>query len=514
MTSGRDAWRRRVELSADKPFLHASGRRWTYAELDAEAARYAGTLAGLGVGLGTRVLVGLSNRPENVVLMVALLRLGAVEVPLQGGLTFDELAYQIGHSEAEILIADDPVAATVLPRLAELPGITTVVSDRWPGACGLGELGAGPALPWPSLPGHTDRSPALILYTSGSTGRPKGVVLPAGAFASAGAAFDARFGFGPDDTYFLPLTMAHALGIVTAPAMAVMAGGALSLVDRFSPSQFWDQVIASRATVAILFPAHINLLMETARTAPPAEQNPLRLVITHNWAQTFADRFGVELALVWGMTETGAMCTGGHPGERVGDGFVGTPMDGVSIEIRDVYGAPVGPGVDGEIWLHHPHAMLGYLKDEQATAGSLVDGWVRSGDLGTLDENGRAVLPRPDQEHDQTVRGEHQRRGGRERRRRAAGSQRVPGLRRARPDPHRGGRAGGHRDRPGQRRGTTRWGGAHAGALETAPLRRHRRRATAPAGQRQTRPAGGAAGVPRRRRLRPRPRRRPSLIRA
>lgn len=390
-STGREAWRRRVELSPDVPFLHANGKVWTYRQVHETAARYAGALSRLGVAQGTRIMVGLSNRPETVFLLVATLQLGAVAVPLQGGLTFDELAYQVGHCESEFLIADDAVARTVLPRLAELPNVRCVVADDTPNAAlPLAGLAEGAPLPWTQLHEHDRRSPALILYTSGSTGRPKGVVLPAGAFASAGAAFNDRFGFGPRDNYFLPLTMSHALGAVTAPAMAVMAGGALTVVDRFSPSHFWKQVADTGATASILFPTHLNLLLETQdESGPPSGAGSLRLVITHAWNKTFRDRFGAELALVWGMTETGAMCTGGAPGERGDrDGFVGAPMAGVRVEVRDEAGRPLPPGHSGEICLYHPDAMIGYLKDPEATSRTLVHGWVRSGDVGTLDERG------------------------------------------------------------------------------------------------------------------------------
>ena len=383
VTTGRAAWHRRVELSGDRPFLHFEGRTWTYGEIDEQAGRRAGALAALGVRSGTRVMVGLGNRPETMILMIALLQLGAVEIPLQGGLTFAELAFQINHCESTILIVDDTVATTVLPRMDELAAVTQIIADDPAATTTLASLADGPALPWAELPGHHDRSPALILYTSGSTGRPKGVVLPAGAFPSAGEAFDDRFGFGPDDTYFLPLTMSHALGIVTAPSMVVMAGGQFALADRFSPSQFWDQVEQSGATAAILFPAHLNLLLETEAGAPAAGASTLRLVITHAWSERFRSRFGSELALVWGMTETGAMCTGSEPGQRSDrEGFVGAPMVGVQVQIRDETGAALATGASGEICLHHPHAMIGYLKDPEATSRALVDGWVHSGDLG------------------------------------------------------------------------------------------------------------------------------------
>jgi acyl-CoA synthetase (AMP-forming)/AMP-acid ligase II len=390
VTTGREAWRHRVELSSTRAFLHFEGQTWTYGELDEQASRYAGALAQLGVGQGTRVMVGLSNRPETMILLVAVLQLGAAAVPLQGGLTFNELGFQIEHCESTILIADDTVAATVLPRIGELSAVTQVIADDETAATTpLSSLADGPPLAWSDLPGHTDLSPALILYTSGSTGRPKGVVLPAGAFPSAGEAFNDRFGFGADDNYFLPLTMSHALGAVTAPAMAIMAGGSITLADRFSPLQFWSQVAQTGATATILFPTHINLLMETQEGAPPAGGSSLRLVITHTWIERFRARFGAELALVWGMTETGAMCTGSEPGQRNDrEGFVGAPMVGVQVQVRDELGRALGPGQSGEICLHHPHAMLGYLKDPEATSRAIVDGWVQSGDIGTLDDHG------------------------------------------------------------------------------------------------------------------------------
>lgn len=390
VTTGREAWRRRVKLSSAHPFLHFEGRTWTYGELDEQASRYAGALAQLGVAQGTRVMVGLSNRPETMTMLVAVLQLGATAVPLQGGLTFAELRFQIEHCESTILIADDTVAATVLPRIGEFGAVTQVIADDSMAATtALSALPDGPPLAWSDLPGHTDLSPALILYTSGSTGRPKGVVLPAGAFPSAGEAFDDRFGFGANDNYFLPLTMSHALGVVAAPAMTIMAGGSITLADRFSPSRFWSQVAQSGATASILFPTHVNLLMETQAGAPAAGESSLRLVITHTWIERFRARFGAELALVWGMTETGALCTGSEPGQRSDrEGFVGAPMLGVQVQVRDELGRALGPGESGEICLHHPHAMLGYLNDPKATSRALVDGWVQSGDLGTLDSQG------------------------------------------------------------------------------------------------------------------------------
>jgi len=379
---GRELWDRRVAATPDRTFLLCEGRAWTFAECDGVVGEIARGLAGLGVGPGARVLVGLSNRAETVPVQLALQRLGAVHVPLLGGLTFDELVYQLEHSEAEILIADDPVAATLLPRRGEWPRAVRVVlapEDL---------RGDRPGAPSPPPRGVDERSPVAILYTSGSTGRPKGVVLPSGSFFSCGQAFADRYGIGAEDNFFLPTPLAHAVGALTALSIALHTGCRLTVVDRFSPGAFWRQVAKSGATACILFPAHLNLLLETQGAAPPAGATTLRLVITHSWSEPFRERFGVELATVWGMTETGALSVGGDPGERGEEGFVGRPMTGVDVRVVDDELRPAPAGVVGEICLRHRHVMLGYLKNPEATASTLVDGWVRSGDLGFLDDAG------------------------------------------------------------------------------------------------------------------------------
>ena len=392
---GRELWSARVAATPGRPFLLSGGRAWTFAECDAVVREIAAGLAGLGVVPGARVLVGLSNRAETVPVQLALQQLGAVHIPLLGGLTFDELAYQVDHSEAGILIADDSVAATLLPRRDEWPREIRVVltADAMAAhapddAVSLDDLRAGGGAPPPPPPGYDEWSPVAILYTSGSTGRPKGVVLPSGSFFSCGHAFADRYGIRADDNLFLPTPLAHAVGALTAMSIALHTGCRLTVVDRFSPGEFWRQVAESEATACILFPAHLNLLLETEGSAPAAGATTLRLIITHTWIEPFRERFGVELATVWGMTETGALSVGGDPGEPGGEGFVGRPMIGVDVQVIDEELRPAAAGVVGEICLRHRHVMLGYLKNPEATASSLADGWVRSGDLGFLDEAG------------------------------------------------------------------------------------------------------------------------------
>lgn len=377
--TGRELWHLRVTATPDAPFLVGGGRTRTFAEADDEMRRLAAGFAEAGIGLGTRVLAGLPNAPETVLVHAALRELGAVIVPLLTGLTFRELEFQIVHSEATALIVDD----AAFPQLEQRPALDTVLT-----ADDLAAMRERDPLPVAPLEGLHARSPWAILYTSGSSGTPKGVVLPAGCLVTAGVGYAERFGIGPDDNYFLPLTMAHAVGALTSQGVALVTGCRLTVVDRFSPSRFWRDVRESGATVAILFPGQLNLLLEL--TDPEPGGTPFRLAITHAWNEPFRRKFGVELGLCWGMTETGAHSTGtpvGYHDER-GEGYVGPAMRGVEIAILSPDGERLGPGETGQIALRHPYVMLEYLKEPAQTAQTLVDGWILSGDLGTLDADG------------------------------------------------------------------------------------------------------------------------------
>jgi crotonobetaine/carnitine-CoA ligase len=386
--TGRDLWQWRVQQTPDRPFVRFGKREWTYAEFDDDVRRLAAGLAGIGVGAGARVLVAMANAPETIMVHVALHQLGAAFVPLLPGLTSAELAFPINHSEARLLIADKAVGEQVLEMRDQCPALERIVlTDE------LAEIAVAQApAPAPApLDGYDEDSLAAILYTSGSTGRPKGVMIRAGSYFSVGDAFADRFGVTSDDTYFLPTTLSHAVGCLTAVSMTMQRGGTLAIVERFSPSSFWSQLAEAGGTYSILFPAQLNLLLEAAGGAPAAGEHSLRLVITHAYIGRFRERFGVELATVWGMTETGALCVGsesGYLGEH-GDNYVGVPMKAVEVAVLDERLNSLGPGQNGEIALRHRHVMLGYLKDPEATKQTLVDGWVRSGDLGVLDDDGR-----------------------------------------------------------------------------------------------------------------------------
>jgi carnitine-CoA ligase len=398
--TNRELWRWRVEATPERRFLWFDGREWTYGEFDVQVRRMAAGLRDIGVGPGTRVVIGMETRPETVQAYLAVGQLGGVCVGLVPGMPFEELAYPIGHSEATVLIADDPIASLVLERREECPALEHLVllDDVGAGSVARGvvrfeDLAAAAALEHEPLAGDDPMALAYIVYTSGSTGRPKGVMLRAGARYHCGLGYADLYAFTSQDTYFSPMTMGHSLGATAALGIPMVTGGAVAIAQRFRPSLFWQQVRDSGSTISVLYQTHLSLLLETDDGSVAKGSSPLRFVVTHTYLPAFAERFGVELATIWGMTETLA-CVGSDPGYRgeLGPGYVGRSFTGGEVGIFDEAFQPVRPYEHGELCLRHPQAMIGYLKDPETTERSLVDGWVRSGDRGFVDHSGRAYF--------------------------------------------------------------------------------------------------------------------------
>lgn len=397
-TTNRDLWHWRVGQTPDREWLRFEGRSWTYSEFDLEMRRLAAGLQAIGVGPGDRVLLGMKNRPETLQAQLALSELGAVSVPVLAGLPLGELGFPVRHSEATIMIADDPVASLLAEHRDEFATIERIVAlddvVSGEGIESFESLIATEPLPHEPIEGYDGQSLDLIVYTSGSTGRPKGVMLKAGSMLACGLGYADLYQITADDRYICTTPLSHSLGAIAATSIAIVTGGPLTLVERFRPSRFWNQVDESGATVSVLFATHLNLLLEVDDGSRPADGSSFRLVITHIYHPRFAERFGVRMATIWGMSET-CICSGSDPGYR-GDldpGYIGRPFAGGEMAIFDPESQErLAPGQDGELWLRHPQVMLGYLNDPEATAKTLTDGWVRSGDRAYQDHCGRTFF--------------------------------------------------------------------------------------------------------------------------
>ncbi|SNY80467.1 Acyl-CoA synthetase (AMP-forming)/AMP-acid ligase II [Nocardia amikacinitolerans] len=385
----------------DREYLVTEDRRLSYAEHAAEVGALARALRDrYGVGKGDRVGILAANTPEWVVAFWAAQCLGAIAVGYNAWWTPREIAYGLGHTEPAVLIVD----AKRAERVAEL-GVAVPVLTMERDVPALVAEFAADELPDAAV---VEDDPAVILYTSGTSGRPKGAVhshrnlLAVIDYHRFNDALAAAFMGGADDgspkgRRFLltsPLFHIASLHNLVLPRMvtgdtAVIYQGAfdadrvLRLIERERISN-WGAMptMATRLLEVDLDAYDVSSLAAFSLNSAPSsaalqERLRQRLPVARN-----------ALVTSYGMTECSTAATIAAPAELAAHpDTVGRPVIGVSLEIRDPLGEPVGEGVEGEIWVRSPYVMLGYWNDPEATAAAITpDRWLRTGDIGIVEE--------------------------------------------------------------------------------------------------------------------------------
>jgi long-chain acyl-CoA synthetase len=368
--------------------------------VDLDNAAFAGAVRALAVELSDRgvtagdvVGVMLPNRAELVLTLFASWRLGATVTPVNPALTVDEAAYQLQDAGAKLLIADP---ATDLPGGVPLLDVADVAA-----------LSAVDPPAAPPVRAEADDL-ALLIYTSGTTGRPKGVMLDhANLTAMTGMAIE-HFRMDEQDHSLLILPLFHVNGIVASVASPLRAGGHVTIMGRFSPETFWDEVERTRPTYFSGVPT-IYAMLTALPADVAADTSSLRFVVCGaapmpaELIGRFEDRFGVPLVEGYGLSEgTTASTINPLDGPRK-PGTVGPALPGQEIAVIDAAGRQLTPGERGEVILRGANLMRGYLNKPQETAETLIDGWLRTGDVGYLDEDGYLVLV--DRVKDMIIRG-------------------------------------------------------------------------------------------------------------
>ncbi|MFE5485797.1 long-chain fatty acid--CoA ligase [Streptomyces sp. NPDC056527] len=371
----------------------------TYVELDTLSGRCAALLTGRGVNPGDRVGVMLPNTLDFPVLYHGILRAGAVVVPMNPLLKPREIAHYLRDSGAVLLFADEMCAADAV-RGAE--GTAAAVVPLSAGT--LTELLAGhpePAGPQP----RADDDTAVLLYTSGTTGSPKGAELThANLLRNAEICARSLFRLTPEDVILGCLPLFHAFGQTCAMNAAVAAGARLTLMTRFVPADALRTVHDRGVTVFAGVPTMYAALL-TARTAQSETHDTatLRLCVSGGASlpvevlHGFEKAFDTPVLEGFGMSETSPVACFNHLDRPRKAGSVGTPIEGVELCLIDVH-----DGV-GELCVRGHNIMKGYLGRPEATAEALRDGWLRTGDLARVDEDGYYYIV--DRKKDLIIRG-------------------------------------------------------------------------------------------------------------
>ncbi len=361
----------------------------TYRELAKRTARLADGLARKGVRHGTHVAVMLETEASYLLTWLALLKLGAVVVPVNNAYTARELAYVIADSQAEFLIIHTAFAplldqneTSVIPS-----GQVVVVSGRRPGSVAWEDVeAAGSESFQPERRPFRD-DPANIQYTSGTTGLPKGAVLPQAYWLLRGRVWRAQLRF--------PIRrnlIAQPFYYIDGQAMLMLAltgGGTAYVARRQSASRFMDWV----RQYAVEFCSLPEVVTRAAESADDAD-NALKIAYCYshqlaNYARVEA-RYGCVARQGYGMTELGSALYWPVEAEKmVGTGTVGIPTAHRQVQIAAENGSEAARGEVGEIWVRGYATSLGYFNRPEANEAAWTpDGWFRTGDAGRQDEDG------------------------------------------------------------------------------------------------------------------------------
>lgn len=364
----------------------------TYAEIEDASARLASSLATRGVARGDRVALMMQNSIDQVLVWFALNRLGIVHAPLNTALKGLPLEHAIDLLRPALLIVDAEFLDVVRSACPASVSIPMVVRQS---DCSQGLVDLRDLLQESDRAAPVDVDPlstATLLFTSGTTGRSKACELSNTYLVRQGQIQAKYLGIRPDDTLFSPFPLFH-IDAATLTVIAALSVGASAAVGRrFSVSKFWDEVRDHGVTVFNFMGATLSMLWKQEPSVRDRD-HLVRLawgVPIPDWQPQFEDRFGFPIYQVYGLTDAGIPVYDPLDGSRR-PGSAGRVIDEYEVQICDPWLTTVAPGVVGEILVRGREpglVMNGYFAMPQATEAVFVDGWLQTGDSGSLDEAG------------------------------------------------------------------------------------------------------------------------------
>ncbi|HET7524053.1 MAG TPA: class I adenylate-forming enzyme family protein [Acidimicrobiales bacterium] len=404
-----------ARAQGDKTFLVYEDERWSFADVMRHVDALGAALVDrYGVERGDRVAIAMRNFPEWVVSFAAITSIGAVSVSLNAWWVEDELDYGLTDSGAKVLIADaERVERT--RKACDRLGVK-VIAVRSPATDGADSWGdvVRPGAPLPEVAVGPEDD-ATILYTSGTTGRPKGAVSTNRAVVQSLMGFACRalvdrareqsaredagsasdLAEAAEQSFILVVPLFHVTGCIPVMMSCFAFGMKLVMMHRWDPERALELIERERVTTFVGVPTQSWDLLECPRFSE-FDTSSLRSVggggapAPPTLVKRVAGSFSKGRPNIgYGMTETNAYGPGNtgrdyleHPTST----GRATPIHEISI--RDLEGSPVPAGRSGEIWLKSPTLIKGYWGKPEATAETFVDGWLRTGDIGRLDEEG------------------------------------------------------------------------------------------------------------------------------
>ena len=375
-----------------------TGERLSFAELNQRSDGVSNGLKEAGVKIGDRVALLMNNSAEFIESYFAIAKIGAVVVPLNWRLVADELEFIIKDSGAETLIFGDDFLELATELYSR--GDKTDVS-RWYQVSATGEGESSFSQDYNQMRDVDlsatevlggDEDMLYIMYTSGTTGLPKGVVhthnTTMWALLTIGVSVDSRDG----DIYLAALPLFH-VGALTPITLNVYRGATSIVMREFNPVRAWELIQEEKVTTGLLVPAMLNFMIQVPELSrfdyssvrffqSGASPLPTSLI------QQYVD-IGIEVHQIYGLTEScGPACVIDAEFAIKKIGSTGRAFFHTDVRIARPDGTACDPGEQGEVWVRGDHIMKEYWNRPDATAETLVDGWLSTGDVASMDEDG------------------------------------------------------------------------------------------------------------------------------
>ncbi|MDP4103679.1 MAG: AMP-binding protein [Bacillota bacterium] len=399
----RDLLNEKVRLFPDKTFLFfedAAQRRFelSYGEFADQVYRLSQVFVDFGVKKGDHIAMHLPNCIEFLTSWFAIASIGAIMVPTNPLSTADEMEYVLNHSESMILITEEEYLDKFASIKHSLHHLQETLLVRYSGGeyadRDLSKLMAKAMPVAPTVPLSSDDVAGMI-YTSGTTSKPKGVEITHANYIYVGELMSKSVRLSPEDRQFIVLPLFHGNAQYYSTMSALVVGASIAMTEKFSASRYFKQAKQLGATVGSLFAAPIRMILAQNYDSLDRDHS-LRMIwfaqsVTPEQLTAFEEKYQTTLLQMYGMTETI-----GIPLMNPIDGIrknmsIGKPTIGYEVKLVDEAGEEVPVGMSGQIivkGIPGRTLMKGYFKNPIATAETLRDGWLYTGDNAQLEEDG------------------------------------------------------------------------------------------------------------------------------
>ena len=389
-----------VRRFGEKTAVALGDRRLPYAELDEASNKVANALLGMGVSKGDRVAMLLVNSPEFVSIYFGIVKIGAIAVPLDTRYKLDELASLFDDSRPKVLVTESPFLEPIVPALPRFKYIEQVIAlsgsdeGQFVSYQEIMTTSSGQRVEVELQPDDT----AQINYTSGPTRHPRGVIMSHQCLVMEAAISGGGFQQTDKDVVVLfALPMHHAFGLIIMLLAAILKGSTVVLVPGLSIPHLMGTIEQERVTIFMGVPFVYVLMVDMAEEGAKHDLSSLRLcgsggsALPNEIVERFKKHYGLGIVQFWGLTEAAAhvTCQPIDGGGKLGS--AGKVLPGWELKIVDDNGKELPPNQPGEIIVRGP-IMKGYYNNSQASAEIIKQGWLYTGDIGKVDEDGYLFL--------------------------------------------------------------------------------------------------------------------------